>query len=491
MKTLLRTLLLFAVLGSATNQTKAQCAASDILIQNIVQSTTQTPGSCTVTFDLSFQMQNNNGNKFIYLNAFLRQSYNDYFECVNGSPSANGALHPPMAADLVGSFLRLGIDNNGTVPVLLNSYAPDPTVTLTSASSITKTVLPNGNAFFVITGVQAVFPVPCGSAFVIAFDFWSSQGAQGQVVQCVNCNVLYPINFLSLGGLANCASLSFNAVITNNTDTIVNGFVRVYADVNGDGYLQDGVDVLIKDTTNFTIAAGPGTTTSITGTIPPININQDLLILTNITSDGASGAAQLTVIPTTLCGPLPVTFRTFTASRLNSSNVSLRWETSTEINNSGFAIQRNMGKGVWELVAFVPSQAVDGNSTSSLVYTFTDLNSSKGITQYRIKQVDLDGKAKFSDIRAVRGFGQKGQIIVYPVPSTDGRVNVVFEDMDGLRDAALVDMSGRMIKQWKSISGNTLTIENLKQGMYTLRIMNQTSGEVSVEKIIVAKTKSL
>ena len=145
-----------------------------------------------------------------------------------------------------------------------------------------------------------------------------------------------------------------------------------------------------------------------------------------------------------------------------------------------------MGRGVWDLVAFVPTRATDGNSSVSLAYTFSDLgNASKGITQYRIKQVDIDDHAKFSEIRAVRGFEQSGKIIVYPNPSNTGKVNVVFDDAEGTRDAVLMDLSGRVVKQWKGITGNLLQIDNLGQGMYSLKVINRDTGDQSVQKIVV------
>jgi len=129
---------------------------------------------------------------------------------------------------------------------------------------------------------------------------------------------------------------------------------------------------------------------------------------------------------------------------------------------------------------------MNGNSSSLLSYEFTDINNNaKGITQYRLRQLDKDGKQAYSQIRAVRGEGQKGKTIVYPNPSSDGKVNVVFENKEASRDVSLMDMNGRIIKQWKNVMNNTLQIENLVTGFYTLRIINTETGEQVVEKIVV------
>jgi len=487
MKTPLRYLFVLSLVTLVFQKSNAQCTASDILIQNIVPTAVQpSPGSsCRAKFDLSFTMENNNGNKFIFLHAWAQSTYPDNFGCVNGSPSSRGSIKAPTAAALAGTFLNIGINNSGAAPTLLTSYPADGGVTFNSVDSVTRTILPDGSSFFVLWGVTATFPAVCGSPFLMALDFWSSQAAQAQNAQCVNCHVLYAINYLSAtAGLANCVTLTFGATLNNLSGAALTGYYRVFADVNGDGHLSTSVDAVIRDTTAFTIA---GASLGVSGSIPAVNINQDLLLVARITTGVAAGGEVVILIPSTQCAPLPVTLKSFTAVRTSRSNVALRWETATETNNSGFAVLRNMGNGVWNMVAFIPTQAQDGNSSSLLTYTFTDLNSSKGITQYRIRQVDIDGRAKFSEIRAVRGYEQKAKIIVYPNPSKDGRVSVVFDDAEGTRDVSLMDISGRMIKQWKAVTGNTLEIENLGQGMYSLRVVVRETGQQSIEKIVVNK----
>ena len=113
------------------------------------------------------------------------------------------------------------------------------------------------------------------------------------------------------------------------------------------------------------------------------------------------------------------------------------------------------------------------------------MNSNRGMSQYRIRQVDFDGRAKYSEIRAVRGDGQRSNTIVYPVPSTDGRVTVVFENHETTREVTLIDINGRVLRQWKAVNDNTLSLDNLRSGIYSLRIQDTRSGNVTVEKIIV------
>ena len=196
----------------------------------------------------------------------------------------------------------------------------------------------------------------------------------------------------------------------------------------------------------------------------------------NILNGGSAGSLAV----------LPVKFTVFNAVR-SGHNVNLTWQTGTEQNNSGFEIQRFNGAGGWQDLGFVSTKAVNGNSSSALNYQFTDINTTKGITQYRLKQVDKDNRSAYSVIRSVRGADQKSNTIIYPNPSGDGKVSVVFDDASGIRDVSLMDVSGKTLKQWKGVTNNNIQIDNLNSGFYTVRIVNIETGEQSIEKFIVNK----
>jgi hypothetical protein len=487
MKTALRLLLAVAGLSFLAPQANSQCTAKDILISNFVPAATQTPGTCTATFTMTFSMSFNPGEKYIFFHAWTAAQYPNYFQCsgINGGTTLGGSVAAPTASNLTNSFLDVGIHNTPTPPVILTSYPPDASVTLNSVQSITRTALGDGYYQFVLTGVSATFPATCGTPFTMLVDFWGSQSAQAQNAHCVNCNLVYPIGFITASGLANCATLQYNATINNQTPTAVTGTYQVYADMNGDGAFSTSADALVTNTTNFSVA-GLGNT-AINGTIAPAFINKDLLLVTTLTSGAATGGMNVFLIPSTQCAPLPVSLMSFTAARTSRTNVALKWETATETNNAGFAVLRNLN-GTWVNVGFVPSQSASGNSGSPLTYTFSDDNAYNGVSQYRIRQVDLDGKERYSNVRSVRGWGQKGKTIVYPNPS-NGDLSVVFEDSKGTRDVTLIDMSGRALMQWKGVTGNTLQINNLGDGMYSLRIVVRETGELQTEKIVVNKSR--
>jgi len=264
----------------------------------------------------------------------------------------------------------------------------------------------------------------------------------------------------------------------------INGYYQVYADINNDGYFIPATDTLIQNNTTFSVA-GRGTY-GVSGPVPQANASQNVFVVVTQTTGPAADASRVFLFPAAACGPLPVNFLSFDANRISRTDVVLRWETATEENNRGFILQRKMANSGWEQVAFVTSKAAGGNSSSTTGYTFTDQNSNRGLTQYRIQQIDFDGKTNISNIRVVRGEGQQDKMIIYPNPSSTGRVMIVFSENKLVRDIALVDMQGKLIKQWRGVMDNNLEITNLKAGVYLLNVTDTRSGEKTTTKIVVS-----
>jgi hypothetical protein len=90
---------------------------------------------------------------------------------------------------------------------------------------------------------------------------------------------------------------------------------------------------------------------------------------------------------------IPVEFTSFTASVVGT-DVKLRWETATEINNSGFSIERKSTNSEYTEIGFVPGQ---GTTSEPTTYLFTDENLRAGEYTYRLKQIDFDGTVSYSD----------------------------------------------------------------------------------------------
>lgn len=460
-----------------------------------------------VTFDVSFDLSYNNGNTHFYINSFLAGDYPEYWPCGNGNhpaplPGVNvGDLG--TARDQIGkSFLDIQLLNPARgavgvpVPMTISTiYQYDASVVLTSPANspgmtATKVFLSGTTDRVTIKNSTVILNgVGVNDKIQVKSDVWAENGN----AHCYQAGISQFFNDPTIGGIRNCNNPRQYAINISTDDPTVRTITyKVYLDVNSNGTLEIGTDQLAFTSGNIQISAvggaapdtyAPGFQTlpnPYANTQPWSEYNYLILVEGPTLSNSIVG---LLLNPG--CIPLPVNFKSFTATR-NNANVMVKWETSTEINNSGFAVERNIN-GVWQQVAFVPSQATGGNSNALLTYTFNDLNSSKGVSQYRIKQIDIDAQFKYSEVRSVRGDGQAGKIIVYPNPSSDGKVNVVFEDSKETREVSVIDMSGRIVKQFRNVTNNNISIENLTPGIYSLRVFVPATGEQAVQKIVVNK----
>ena len=129
-----------------------------------------------------------------------------------------------------------------------------------------------------------------------------------------------------------------------------------------------------------------------------------------VTLNGISAFSRWTLGST--ASPLPVELTSFKANVIDNS-VILNWETATEVNNYGFEIQRapvvqngnnlrgqgtHTGNGDLEGYTAIGFVNGNGNSNSPKNYSFTDENISAGKYNYKLKQIDTDGKFEYSNI---------------------------------------------------------------------------------------------
>jgi hypothetical protein len=437
------------------------------------------------------------------------------FDCRGNTPAANPGTSLQLGTS-VGepgkSFIDIGFKNLGSmtftpgvaVDVTANfatTYPHDPSVVLTMPSNspglnATVTRLDNSDTLhFEITNITIVLNTPCGTPVITKTDIWgSNQNASDPKAQCYLCGIGQSFGEPTIALQKKCDASPFQYAIglTAASSTDLHVVYRIYADdldgikepTGDDSLLFVSDTVIVSSSTSFSSGF--------------VNLPGDFCCVEPWSLWGIYAEVTAREFGNTLSTPviepacasinplLPVSLRSFTATR-NNSNVLLRWETAIEENSRGFYIERNLGNNVWQTLGFVSTKAMNGNSTSLLDYEYPDINNAKGITQYRLRQIDIDGKQAYSPIRAVRAGGQKGKTIVYPNPSNDGKVNVVFADVNVIRDVSLMDLNGRVIKQWKGVANNNIQIDNLTAGFYTIRIIDTETGEQTVEKIVVKK----
>jgi hypothetical protein len=238
--------------------------------------------------------------------------------------------------------------------------------------------------------------------------------------------------------------------------------------------------VTVNSNGTFSITRNSTTVTQLTFTYRLTDDGPDDDFLT--TGDNMTDDATVTV-NWPPAGSLPVSFTSFTGNR-NGQNVTLQWATSMESNNTGFEVQRSTGNGAYEKVGFVVTKALDGNSSMPLSYQFVETNTAKANTWYRIVQIDKDGTRKMTPVRGVRGMEEIAKLTVYPNPGTTGNMNVLFGN-SALRDIKIIDLNGKIMKQWNNYHEDNMSITGLHTGIYMLIVTDKDTNSRLIQKIMV------
>lgn len=488
MKKLLLLAVAYLVLSTQA-KLNAQCTVSSPVITNVSRISNGN-GTCTLKFDLSFTMQNNNGNKTIVIHLWSGANYPSPGICYVGG----GGCGQPTAAQLAGSYGSIVIDNGVTPPTAYATYPFRTGVTILSTGAIVRTGGGNNATPFNFSLSQITIPnVPCSGGVVIKGDIWSTNSGSlgsGTNPQCATSNIFLNIGDPTITGFKTCTEpRKINFGVSTSSSTPITVTYKIY---KSDGNLtfdpSTDLDVTLAGSDPITVSSATspqGRSVGFTGDNAP-GEHSDYWVVVSYTPAGGSTFSVAQLMPNNGCIGLPVEFKSFSATREGNS-VNLVWETASESNNKGFEVQRMTTGNTWETLSFAKTKAIDGNSSTTLQYTFKDNNIAKSSSQYRIRQIDQDEKSKYSVIRSVTGIGSSGKILIYPNPSSDGKVMVSFKNASGSHDITITDASGRVVRKWKGLVGDNLTVDNLASGFYSVSVIVAETGEQMVEKIIVRR----
>lgn len=185
---------------------------------------------------------------------------------------------------------------------------------------------------------------------------------------------------------------------------------------------------------------------------------------------------------------LPVEFLHFDANLTDKKDVLLNWKTASERNNSHFIVERSKNGVDFEEIARVEGA---GNSTDTNDYTHLDEKPYNGISYYRIKQVDFDGKSDYSEIRIIKI--DLGELVLYPNPTKD-QLNIAFADiLNGEVDLSIYNVSGQLMFDGKIqvLDGvSTLTLSDVNvhtPGVYVLAARQGTVDIIKQQKFVKVK----
>ncbi len=174
---------------------------------------------------------------------------------------------------------------------------------------------------------------------------------------------------------------------------------------------------------------------------------------------------------------LPVTLVTFDGKINDEKNAVLNWTTSSEINNRGFEIEISRDGSSFLLLGTVASQ---GNASHEQYYNYLHLKPLAGVSYYRLKQVDMDGRFQYSKVVSLNIETKTARPFVYPVPAKN-KVTINFGQLVSKGEIEIFSVDMKWIRR-ESINGPALTkdinISNLAKGVYFIRYSHGTGTEI-------------
>jgi hypothetical protein len=182
--------------------------------------------------------------------------------------------------------------------------------------------------------------------------------------------------------------------------------------------------------------------------------------------------------------PLPVLWRSFQARLLPNGQVSLTWVTEMELNNDYFELQKSS-----DGINFSTFAVVSGNREkySASYYSYLDKDPFVGNNYYRIRQVDVDGKFSYSEVRMVNISGVPFSSYCHPNPASEQLTLSYYLPKEGIVKVSVFDLNGRevhhqVIKSAKGNHENRINIAHLNGGYYVVKV--QTQDAVQIHRLL-------
>ncbi|MEO1053939.1 MAG: DUF2341 domain-containing protein [Bacteroidota bacterium] len=186
--------------------------------------------------------------------------------------------------------------------------------------------------------------------------------------------------------------------------------------------------------------------------------------------------------------PLPIELLSFIAEEENGK-VILTWETASEINNDFFTIERSADGALFE-----PIRNIDGagDSNEVLSYEAVDNDPYGGVSFYRIKQTDFDGKFSYSHVEKVTVESDEVlSLSVYPSPNRGNDITVNVNGLAGreIVEIQIIDLVGNLKAIYLTESSRSgilsqqIKVSDLSAGIYLVKISTDLGS--ATEKIII------
>ncbi len=120
-----------------------------------------------------------------------------------------------------------------------------------------------------------------------------------------------------------------------------------------------------------------------------------------------------------------------------------------------------------------------GNSFILKNYTATDNNPNEGVSYYRLKQTDKDGRYTFSQIRTINNVSNHQTLSIYPNPATEK----IYIRINTAGKMKLFDILGKNVANAVlEVGTNQINIESFSKGSYIMII--ETPKDITRYKVL-------
>ncbi len=168
---------------------------------------------------------------------------------------------------------------------------------------------------------------------------------------------------------------------------------------------------------------------------------------------------------------LPIELISFNIENQDSL-IMINWATASEHNNDFFEIQKSTNGEDFNTIASIKGA---GNSNQINNYSIKDYQIVNGISYYRIKQTDFDGKFTYSMIKVLY-LKNNSSINISNISVDNGVLNFIYNStLDQNNVIQLIDISGKIVYS-TAISGagskqHSIPMGNLSHGVYLIQLI--------------------
>jgi hypothetical protein len=226
-------------------------------------------------------------------------------------------------------------------------------------------------------------------------------------------------------------------------------------------------------------ATTPSTTTSNSGSNSSSSITSGFVYpaaSTTATYEYLAGRASAPAIDDVL----PVKFLSFNVAK-TSTGVTVQWATAQEINADVFQIERSEDSRTWRKIGTVKAA---GNSTTVQNYSFSDKTALNSVAYYRIKQLDIDGKYVYTDVKHVTNQpGSANNANNVTIYATGNNVVLNFsKQVAGTVVVRLISFGGQVLSQQAYSQASQQIVFNktlVNKGNYIVSVSNNSDLNIS------------